>query len=246
MVRKLLVLLSFVTIFIAYFAMAQNTASDLMQVVTEEWPPYNYVQADGEIVGSSTVIVEKTLRNSNIPYTLNIYPWARSYDVALNHANVLIYSMIRTPEREKLFHWVCPLSSVEYFVFTLATKKEMVVNSLDDLKKYSIGITRGTFLNHFLEKKGFVDGIHLQLTGDSKASFRKLLANRIDLIIDTKEFIAEQLREQKLNPDKVRSIYKLNDDTYGKTNMCMGISLKTPMERVEKIRREHQKLVTKP
>jgi polar amino acid transport system substrate-binding protein len=58
--------------------------------------------------------------------------------LALNHANVLIYSIIRTPEREKLFHWVCSLNTVEYFVFQIATKKDIVVNSLEDLSKVFI------------------------------------------------------------------------------------------------------------
>lgn len=242
MIKRLLILLSLNTIFVAYFAIAQGTAKDKMLVVTEEWPPYNYVEADGKIVGSSTVIVEKVLRRSDIPYTLNVYPWARSYELALNNANVLIYSIIRTPEREKLFHWVCPLYSVEYFVFQIATRKDIVVNSLDDLKKYSIGITRETFLDHFLKSKGFITGTHLQDTGDRQASFRKLLANRVDLIIDTKEFIDEQLTSQKLSADKIRSIYKMHDDIGNPTNICMAISLKTPINLVNKIREEHQKL----
>lgn len=245
MIKKFFILLLLQTSFFACTARAQVSDSDTMSVATEDWPPYNYVLDNGKIVGSSTVIVEKTLRNSNIPYTLNIYPWARAYELALKHANVLIYSTIKTPEREKLFHWVCPLNSVEYFVFQIATRKDIVVNSLEDLKKYSIGITRATFLDHFLEKKGFIKGTHLQVTGDRQASFRKLLANRVDLIIDSKEFIGEQLAGQKLNANKVRSIYKLHDDTEGKTNICMAISLKTPIEVVEKIRKEHKKLITK-
>ncbi len=237
--------LSFSAIFFAGVVMSQVNESDPMIVVTEEWAPYSYTQADGKIAGSSTVIVEQTLRNSNIPYTLNSYPWARSYELALNTANVLLYSTVRTPEREHLFHWVCPLNSVEYFVFKLTSRKDIVINSLNDLKKYSTGVTRGTFLTDFFKQQGLVKGVHLQLTGDNQANLRNLLGSRVDLIIDTQEYIDEHLERNNLQADYVRSTYHLNAEIDGINNTCMAISLKTPMAFVDKIRDEHRKLRVK-
>ena len=242
MVRSLLVFLSFSTFFVTCVVMSQVSESDLLLVVTEEWAPYSYKQADGKIVGSSTAVVEQTLRNSDIPYTLNLYPWARSYELALTTPNVLLYSTIRTPEREDLFHWVCPLNSVEYFIFKLESRKDIVINSLNDLKEYSIGVTRGTFLTDFFKQKGLIEGTHLQLTGDNQANLKNLLSSRVDLIIDTQEYIDAHLDKKNIKANYVRSTYHLNAEMDGINNTCMAISLKTPMVVVDKIRNEHRKL----
>jgi len=245
MIKALLKLVSLSAVFIFCTALAQESSSDSMSVVTEEWAPYNYTQADGKIVGTSTVAVEQALINSNIPYTLNSYPWVRSYELALNKANVLLYSTVRIPEREKLFHWICPLHSVEYFIFKLASRDDIVINSLNDLKKYSLGITRGNFLDSFFEREKLLYGVHLQVTSDNQANIRNLINKRIDLIIDTQAYIDQQLVNLTLTPDYIHSAYKLSDDIKGKMELCMAISLKTPMVLVNKIRHEYQKLITK-
>lgn len=245
MIKMLLILALLNTIFISCAAMAQVSESNSIVVVTEEWAPYNYTNAEGEFVGSSTALVEKVLINSNIPYTLNSYPWLRAYKLALNKANILLYSTVRIPEREKLFHWICPLHIVEYSVFKLASRKDIVINSLKDLKKYSIGITRGTFLDNFLEREKLIYGVHLKVTGNNQVSFRNLLKNRVDLIIDTQAYVDRQLEKRSLAPEYLISVYKLNDDIDEAIELCMAISLKTPLALVNKIRKEHQKLMIK-
>ena len=74
-----------------------------VQVVTET-TLFVFMQ-DGKIAGPATEVVKKTLQLAGInDYRLNIYPWARAYDMALNEPNVLIYLVARTPERETRFH----------------------------------------------------------------------------------------------------------------------------------------------
>jgi len=243
--KKFLVFLSFSIALASCFVKAQDSDRESMVVVTEEWAPYNYAQSDGKIVGSSTVIVEQTLKNSNIPYTLNIYPWARAYKLALNNANVLLYSAVRTPEREHLFHWVCPLNSVEYLVFKLASRKDIIINSLDDLKKHSTGVTRGTFLTDYFKQKGLVKGTHLRLTGDNQANFRNLLGSRVDLIVDTQAYIDDHLQKLGLPADHIHAAHNLSAEIEGTNSTCMAISLKTPMAVVNKIKSEHSKLINK-
>jgi len=241
----LLAFILYGTVYISCNSIVHASDSESMIVVTEEWAPYNYKQADGKITGSSTLVVEQTLRNSNIPYYINIYPWARSYGLALNNANVLLYSTVRTPAREKLFHWVCPINSVEYSIFKLTSRKDIIINSLDDLENYSTGITRETFLHSFLDKHGLEKGVHFTATADNEASFLNLLKERIDLFIDTQEHIDEQLVKHGLEPDSIMPVYNLYDDPDGRKELCMAISLKTPVVLVKKIRAEHQKLIKK-
>ena len=51
-----------------------------LRVITEDFPPMNYMEK-GEIKGISTAIVKKVLERANIPYTLELLPWARGYEI---------------------------------------------------------------------------------------------------------------------------------------------------------------------
>jgi len=243
MVKRLLTLALINAVFVSCAATAQVSESDSMLVVTEEWAPYNYTNLDGNVVGISTEVVEQTLTNSDIPYTINSYPWVRSYELALNNANVLLYSTVRTPEREPLFHWVCPLHLVEYSLFKLASRTDIVINSLSDLKKYSTGVTRGAFSDSLFEREKLLNGIHLQVSSNNQVNFRNLINERVDLIINTQQYIDLHLSKLALAPEYISSAYKLNDDANTEMELCMAISLKTPMALVNKIKAEHQKLV---
>ncbi|MBA4366572.1 MAG: hypothetical protein C0403_02920, partial [Desulfobacterium sp.] len=62
-------------------------AEDVVQVVTENWSPYNF-EEKGVVKGSSTETVRKVLEKANIKHTIKVYPWARSYKMALEQKNV--------------------------------------------------------------------------------------------------------------------------------------------------------------
>ncbi len=209
-------------------------------VVTEEWPPYNYLSSSGEIIGSATQIVESTLQQGNIPYTLNIYPWARAYKNALEQPNVLIYSILRSPEREKLFHWICPLNTIQYYFFKLSARADIQVNSIDDIKKYTLGLIRDSYMHSYLKNNGFVEGEHLQITGNNQTNINLLLAKRVDIIIDTHENIALRLDALPQTPKQLTAIYPIGTDIIATPWTCMAVSLKTPIKLVDAIRKSHQ------
>ncbi len=60
-----------------------------LQVVTEEFPPFNYTE-NGKITGFSTEVVEAILKEAGIEGKPRSYPWARSYKKALNEKNYIL------------------------------------------------------------------------------------------------------------------------------------------------------------
>ena len=67
---KLFIIITFLTL-ISF----ESKSKDLL-VVTENWPPYNYLNKDGKLVGTSTAIVNKILSDADIKYKILMYPWA--------------------------------------------------------------------------------------------------------------------------------------------------------------------------
>ena len=90
-----------ILILLCWLLSAQVSAIRLT-VVTEDLYPYNYIE-NGELKGQATEIVVKVLKHAGIDYSIQVYPWARAYNLALNNKNVLIYSIVKIPSREKLF-----------------------------------------------------------------------------------------------------------------------------------------------
>ncbi len=143
-----------------FFFSSPPGQTQTITVVTEEYPPYNFTE-NGVIKGCSTEIVQEVLKRAGIPYSLTSYPWARTYNTALNTPNVLIYSIGRSEKREKLFKWIDVVAPYDIHLYKLKKRTDLTVTGLDDAKKYRIGAVRDDVRAQFLEKNGFEQVLHL-------------------------------------------------------------------------------------
>ena len=125
-----------------------------IQVVTET-TPYTYLKGD-RVIGAATEVVEKTLQSAGLTdFKIKIYPWARAYDMALKEPDVLIYLIARTPVREPQFKWAGEIMKIQYHLYRLRVRTEVDVKTLDEAKKYTIGVMRDDVRHQYLQSKGF-------------------------------------------------------------------------------------------
>jgi len=221
------------------------SSSNKVLVVTEPWFPYNYLDSKGKVTGRSTEIVKSILKHAKISYEINLYPWQRSYGIAKEQDNVLIYSIYRTPEREQYFHWICPLSnSPLHSVYKLSSRKNLVIQKESDLNKYAFSITRGTFLHKLFVNKGMEEGSNLFLTSSNKSNLQMLLNNRVDLLVEVDEAIIQMLTSLNLSNETVKKVYTLKAED--QAELCMAISKGTPSHIVDKVRSSYRVLYSPP
>ena len=109
-----------------------------LKVVTEDFPPFNYKERD-KITGMSTEVVQEVLKEVGIKTKIEVYPWVRSYKMALNNKNILIYSIARTKHREKLFKWIGNISPYNVYIYKLKSRDDIKFDSLESAKKYIFG-----------------------------------------------------------------------------------------------------------
>src|SRR4051812_45430465 len=84
-------------VFACLMAQAQS-----IHVVTET--SYNTRVVDGKVVGPVVDVVEASLKHARVDaITVDAYPWARAYLLALREPNTVIFPIARTPERETQF-----------------------------------------------------------------------------------------------------------------------------------------------
>jgi len=181
-----------------------NAAAEKITVVTEILPPWQ--TTDGRDVGGiATEVVEAALRAADIEFSIHAYPWARAYRIALDEPNVLIYSMIRTPEREPLFKWVGVIGSVKEYFFRLAGRKDIQLTGIEAASKYLSIIPRDDYRHQFLAAKGFKVGRSIHLVNRQEQALRMLYAGRGDLVLDDELTLAYELRQFNLSPDKIKT-----------------------------------------
>lgn len=146
-------------------------------IVTGEYPPFNYTEK-GTVRGLSTKIVRSLLGTLEIDARIISYPWARSFKKASEEKNILIYPLVRTQEREEAFEWIGVVARGKTYLYSLQRRRDIDLQTLDDAKKFSVGVLRDAVRFRYLEKKAFT-----KLVEDSspRASAQKLILGWIDL-----------------------------------------------------------------
>lgn len=148
-------------------------------VLTSEFPPYNYTNKSGKLVGLNTEIVQEVLKELNIEASIESKPWARIYEETQNSPNVLLFSITRTAPREKLFKWIGVLSPADYSLWVLSKRTDIPKN-IDKLKDYLIGTTTQDVVDQYLRSLGLnVESVAGQTAYDQ--NIHKLLNGRIDI-----------------------------------------------------------------
>jgi polar amino acid transport system substrate-binding protein len=158
-----------------------NANAQTLKVVTTEFPPFQVVDGE-EVSGLTTEVVRAVAEQAGFKSEIRSYPWPRAFKIAQNEANVLIYSIVRNPDREKKFKWIGVVAPYEVYLWKLAERTDIKVNSLEDAKKYSISGVHSDIKAQYLVKKGFEVGKNLNLINHDEANLRMLYSKRIDLV----------------------------------------------------------------
>ncbi len=204
-----------------------------LRVVTEDYPPYSYLEA-GRVGGYSTAVVRAVLAEAGLQADIQLMPWARAYDLALHDERVLIYSIARTPAREDKFKWVGQVAPSDWSLYSLRGH-ELGLKSLDDARRYSIATVFQDVGEQFLIEHGFDPQRNLQSSNKYEHNYEKLKLGRVDLWISN-DFVAEYLaRRAGDDPASLHAELRLQE--LGGDGLYMAFSRNTPDELVERCRR---------
>jgi polar amino acid transport system substrate-binding protein len=213
----------------------QAVAGGAIQIVTEELPPYNMTQ-DGRLTGMSTEVVQAVLEELGEQASIQSMPWARAYDIALNAENVLIYSIARTAQREKLFKWVGVVAPMHWYLYSLP-QRNIQLKQLDDARPYQIGTVQEDAGEQYLVAQGFTVGKNLQSSNKYAHNYEKLTLGRIDLWVANDLNARYLVRQAGDEPAKVLIPTLSLPDLGSGDGLNMAFSRQTPDATVERFRK---------
>lgn len=154
-----------------------------VQLLTENFPPYNMEKQgknfgrDDSIEGIATDIIREIFHRADIEYSLTLrFPWERVYQQLLDKADVGVFVISRSAEREELFKWVGPIGPDDW-VFLARGDSSIIVQSLDDVRQYKVGSYRGDVISDYLEKNSIESTTSLR----DQENALKLANGQIDL-----------------------------------------------------------------
>lgn len=157
--------------------LASNAA---MTLITEEWPPYNYVER-GRLTGVSVKIVQALQQELGRRDPIQVYPSQRAKLILESRSRTMMFSMFRTPQRETLYKWIGPIGR-DAIYFYQRGGSPLQIRTLQDAKAVSVIASRqaGLVFN-ILTADGFTN---LDSSAySSKQVYGKLLRGRAELAI---------------------------------------------------------------
>ncbi|TMP28164.1 hypothetical protein CWB99_12190 [Pseudoalteromonas rubra] len=151
-----------------------------LKIVTEDLPPYQMSGKNGQVEGVAADKVTKLLSDLNVKADIEVMPWARAYKTAVDEPGTLIFSIVRTPDREALFHWVGVLMSTKTYLIALQDRSDIKVEKLSDLLNYKVGVKRDDVVFQYLSGKNMLDTI--VVLPETLVTVKMLLRGRADII----------------------------------------------------------------
>ncbi len=226
------VTLGYLLISFTPFISFSNAASlEDITILTEEYPPYNYLDEKGHLKGIAVDFLIKAYTKAGLTLDtrdIKIQPWPRSYRQIQRTSNSMLFSMTRTPQREPLFKWAGPISKTR---ISLIAKKSrnIVIKEAKQLEQYKIG--------------GILEDIGLQLIKSLLADKSKIVSapttpsltgmlylDRIDLWAYEENAAKLFLKRHGFDTELYESVYTLSE-----AELFYAFSLKTDQKIIDRL-----------
>jgi len=146
--------------------------------LTEEYPPMNYSD-NGQANGISVDLLEGVFKRLGVSLDRNnmqVTDWADAYNQTLTTPNTMIFSAVRTPQRDSLFKWVGPIAPHQDVAIFLKNGP-VQLKDVTDLNNYFTGVIDGyssmnTLLDHGVYRANII------IYKDLEVLYEALVINR--------------------------------------------------------------------
>jgi polar amino acid transport system substrate-binding protein len=190
---------------------AGSVRADNIRFYVDALPPYAVLHEDGPPTGFAVALMEQLMRSCGEHFDaseVSVMNWAR----AVHHVEIVPHTALlvltKLPERADRYKWVGPLDLLP--VGVIARKDSgIVVDRLEDLLKYRVGIVRNTAPYRVLVRDLPEVGPNLVLLSGIPALLRMLREKRVDVIVQADMAAKELMDGEGMNADEYATIFHL-------------------------------------
>jgi len=216
-----------------------TAGAEKITFVTEDLPPLQIEQDRKPPIGAAVEIINWLINDAELDATIKVFPWARSYEMALTEPNVVIFSILRSPDREPHFKWVGQIYTIRSYFAALKSREDIGVSSIEDAKKYAVGSIRHDLAETYLLEKGFIPKKNLYVSSKYTILWQMLFSGRTDIAFTNSVLWRHEINHSGLDPQQVKLIYEIEDIS---SSLYIAASLNTSNVIVEKLTASLNKL----
>jgi len=222
MIRRLWIIPAAFSLVLLTLLPAKSQGPEVFQLAAFNYPPF-YYEENGEVHGIAVDLTLELFHRLDKQVVIKMYPIKRalSYLKSGNKDGVMI--LIKTPQRETFATFTDPVMTVRGLIWSSAEREGGAVNfkSLDDLRPYVVGVTRGYSYGHEFDE--ILKTIRTDVANADLYNYKKLISGRID-IFPGNEIVAKGLF--KLHPELKGKVVH-SDRSFIEWVLHMGISKKS-------------------
>ena len=185
-----------------------------LQYLTEEWAPFNYLE-NGTPAGIGVEMLDAVFRNLGVNRSrsdIRIVPLSDAFHQAQGNTGTVVFSIVRTPEREPLYQWAGPFTKSSFVVFA-PVSRNITIASPADLNRYRIGAVKDSIENTLLTGRG-VEVSHIVNDMLPEDLLRKMEGGEIDLWATGDLTGRYEMQKAGVNPDAYEIVYTLSENDF--------------------------------
>ncbi len=171
----------------------------------KDFPPYNFIDENGNKTGLDTEIVKAVMKQIKIELTIKNAPWKRVVSYVDNNKVSFAYQFMGKPERFEKYWMIGPIRNGKTYLAVLKDSPIKDFNSLDDLKGNSIGCVSGYAYSPEFDKS---TSLKKDTCKNNILLIKKLVAKRVDVIIIDLNNLSYLSKKQGVY-DQIRILPKL-------------------------------------
>jgi polar amino acid transport system substrate-binding protein len=200
--KKLLTVL-FVLLSLMIFG---NTNSTALELVTLQYPPYEYLQ-NGEVKGVAVDIVREVFKRIKRPITITLYSWDQSLAMIQKGESDAIFTIFKTPEREAYADYSHEVLMTQFVSLFIKSDSNIVFDGdVSKLRNCTFGVVHKISYGSIFDqavKNGVIRNIETSETGEE--NMKKLLQGHVDILVSNR-YGALDIVKKMNNVDQVKEL----------------------------------------
>ena len=157
-------------------------------VTTEEWPPF--VSSELPNNGWAMEVAKAALEPQGYEVTLDLLPWARAVRCAKSGECDGLYLSYYVEERTEWAAFSDPIGELRTGLFKLRSS-DIAFETLDDLRSYTIGITRGAAVSEEFDSADYLRKAPVE---HDSVNIKKLLRGRVAMVVAAEPVLKHLIR----------------------------------------------------
>ena len=209
---------------VAFFLLLQTPVDAAgLTAYTEELPPLNYLQGQ-QVSGFASELLAAMASKAGLALKQQLLPWSRAYATVQTTPDSILFSTVRTPERENQFRWVGPIGRRHIYLYRLSQREDIRLTDSRQLGRWRVGTIFASASQKQLEQLGLRPGQEQDNAPDDASNLAKLRMGRVDMVAMLDWAMHWQLRQTGLPDNQIRPVALLD----GQAQYWFALNRQTP------------------